>query len=167
MVKADFREYFRTEAKAVITQAKRNLANNPHDKRGYRRINATGRLRDSLKARVYRKTLAFYMQDYGETVDAGLTGQSGKIQSNWNKSLFPRGRITTAPPTTRMWQWMGQKGIQNKGGGMAYNIAQKIRREGLQPKLFFSDAWQNREKKFINGLNEFWDKTITESLKEE
>lgn len=158
----DLSEFFTSEGKAVILKARVNLSNN---KRGrFRRVNTSRmRLSNSLKAKKTKNSLSFHFEKYGLTVDAGARGTNGQIQSA-APSLFPQGAIRKAPPTSRILQWMKEKPVNPQEKKYAYNIAQKIKREGLEPKLFFTDAWNDREPQFKKHLQETVQKAIDESI---
>ena len=50
---------------------------------------------------------------------------------------------------------------------LAYNIAEKIKREGLQPKLFFTDAFNVRSSYLQEAVNQEVQRLIEEAMKEE
>ena len=115
--------------------------------------------------------LTFEMEDYGELRDSGQLGKNRKILKGWNKSIFKRGKGFTnlAPKVKAIDKWIKDKPIKardkngsfiprfftisrgpNKGKQgdrlktVSYLIGQKIQKEGIQPGLFFSSAWDKQ-----------------------
>ena len=132
--------------KKVTTKAKKYI----HD----RRINSGGDLRRSIDHKVDKNSavLSFWMEKYGVLRDAGQLGSKRKILKGWNKSIFvPRGKGFTskAPPTDVIKKWIRTKPVRwnISLNSMAFLIQRKIRTEGIQPGLFFSDAYNEEIKK--------------------
>jgi len=131
------------------------------------RINSSGRLRKSIKVLVKHKeqkgyTLTVEMEDYGDLRDAGQLGSKRKILKGWNKSIFiPRGKGFTnlAPPVNSIKRWIRTKPIRSTKSlnSLAYLISRKIKAEGIQPGLFFSNAFNEEypklEKEILKGLD--------------
>ena len=97
--------------------------------------------------------LQFYMLDYGQFVDKGVSGKK-KIQEykTWDKRKIasPFQYKTKGPPIDIISKWIRQKGIKPKGlgrgrsktsgqyiSGFAYLISRKIKREGIKSISFF------------------------------
>ena len=96
----------------------------------------------------------FYMDDYGEFLDKGVSGNKkkrsftnykGKTQSSPGKGFTTKG-----PPIDILSKWIKRKGIKPKGlgrgrskktgqfvSGFAYLISRKIKREGIKSISFF------------------------------
>ena len=118
-------------------------------------------------------SLTFKMEDYGELRDSGQLGSKKKILKGFNKSLFKRGKgFTNKPPkVSALNKWIKDKPIKarDKNGAfisrfftisrgkrkgeqgdrldtVSYLIGQKIKKEGIQPGLFFSAAWDKEFK---------------------
>jgi len=98
----------------------------------------------------------FYMQQYGELLDKGVSGNKTK-QSYTNydgkkKSSPGKGFTTKGPPIDILSKWIKRKGIKPKGlgrgrskntgqfvSGFAYLISKKIKREGIKSLSFFQE----------------------------
>ena len=154
-------------AKKVEVKAKKNV----HDYR----INSSGKLRKSIRVDVKDKkekgyTVSVTMEDYGDLRDAGQLGSKRRILKGWNKSIFtPRGKGFTnlAPPANSIKRWIRTKPVRSinlkKSGsikslsGMAAYVKWKIKNYGIQPGLFFSDAFNEEypklEKEILKGLD--------------
>jgi hypothetical protein len=153
-------------AKDVQVKAKKNV----HDYK----INSGGKLRKSIVVRVKEEKNKDYsvtveMEDYGDLRDAGQLGSKRKILKGWNKSIFlPRGKgfKALAPPPDAIKKWIRTKPIRSTTSlnSLAYLISRKIKTEGIQPGLFFSDAFNEYypklEKVILDGL----DKDIDNAL---
>lgn len=147
-------------AKKVQNKAKKNV----HDYK----INSSGKLRKSIRVDVKDKKEKGYevsvtMEDYGDLRDAGQLGSKRRILKGWNKSIFiPRGKGFTdlAPPPEAIKRWIRTKPIRGQGSlnSMAFLIARKIKTYGIQPGLFFSNAFNDEYKKLekviLDGLDE-------------
>ena len=136
-------------AERVVKISKLNLGKSV---RG-RKIDASGRLRNSISHKVDGASVSFSFEDYGIYVDAGVVGKKKKILKDWNKSLFKRGSGYSAkfPNITEIKKWIKNKPIKSRSengrfvkqntDSLAFLIGRKIYNEGKQPTLFFSDAW--------------------------
>ena len=147
-------------AKKVQNKAKKNV----HDYK----INSSGKLRKSIKVDVKDLkekgySVSVTMEDYGDLRDAGQLGSKRRILKGWNKSIFiPRGKGFTnlAPPPSAIKKWIRTKPVRGTGSlnTMAYLISRKIKTYGIQPGLFFSDAFNEYypklEKNILEGLSE-------------
>lgn len=132
--------------KRVTTKAKKYIND--------RKIGSGGDLRKSIDYKVDKNkaVLNFWMEKYGILRDAGQLGSKRKILKGWNKSIFtPRGKGFTskAPPTDVIKKWIRTKPVRWNIplNSMAFLIQRKIRTEGIQPGLFFSDAYNEEIKK--------------------
>ena len=96
----------------------------------------------------------FYMDDYGEFLDKGVSGnkkkQSYKDSKGKTQSSPGKGFTTKGPPIDILSKWIKRKGIKPKGlgrgrskdtgqfvSGFAYLISRKIKREGIKSLSFF------------------------------
>ena len=96
----------------------------------------------------------FYMDDYGEFLDKGVSGNKKKqsyIDSKGQTVSSPgKGFTTKGPPIDILSKWIKRKGIKPKGlgrgrskntgqyvSGFAYLISRKIKREGIKSLSFF------------------------------
>lgn len=96
----------------------------------------------------------FYMQQYGEFLDKGVSGnktkQSYTDYDGKKKSSPGKGFTTKGPPIDILSKWIKRKGIKPKGfkrgrskntgqfvSGFAFLISRKIKREGIKSLSFF------------------------------
>jgi hypothetical protein len=96
----------------------------------------------------------FYMLDYGEYLDKGVSGNKKKRSfidyTGATESSPGRGYTTKGPPIDILSKWIKRKGIKPKGlgrgrskktgqyiSGFAYLISKKIKREGIKSLSFF------------------------------
>tara|TARA_R110000824_G_scaffold102242_1_gene242561 strand:- start:3 stop:548 length:546 start_codon:yes stop_codon:yes gene_type:complete len=95
----------------------------------------------------------FYMLDYAEYLDKGVSGNKTKRSfTNYNNQtqLSPYSYTTKGPPIDILSKWIKRKGIEPKGlgrgrskntgqyvSGFAYLISRKIKREGIKSLSFF------------------------------
>ena len=96
----------------------------------------------------------FYMDDYGEFLDKGVSGNKKKQTYTDSKgqtvSSPGKGFTTKGPPIDILSKWIKKKGINPKGlgrgrskntgqyvSGFAYLISRKIKREGIKSLSFF------------------------------
>ena len=115
----------------------------------------------------------FYMDDYGEFLDKGVSGnkkkQSYKDSKGKIQSSPGRGFTTKGPPIDILSKWIKRKGIKGHGvkkgrskntgqfvSGFAYLISRKIKREGIKSLSFFQKPlglWYDRlEHDFLKVL---------------
>jgi hypothetical protein len=106
----------------------------------------------------------FYMDDYGEFLDKGVSGNKNKRSytsyKGKNESSPGKGFTTKGPPIDILSKWIKRKGIKPKGlgrgrskdtgqfvSGFAYLISKKIKREGIKSLSFFQKPlglWYDR-----------------------
>ena len=96
----------------------------------------------------------FYMLDYGEFLDKGVSGnmkkQSFENYKGTTQSSPGKGYTTKGPPIDILSKWIKKKGIKPKGlgrgrskntgqyiSGFAYLISRKIKRDGIKSIGFF------------------------------
>ena len=95
----------------------------------------------------------FYMEDYGEYLDKGVSGNKTKRSfTNYkNKTQSsPYSYTTKGPPIDILSKWIKRKGIKGHGvkkgrskntgqfvSGFAYLISRKIKRDGIKSISFF------------------------------
>jgi len=98
-------------------------------------------------------TTKFYMEDYGEYLDKGVSGNKKEhsyINTAGENVKSPYKYTTKGPPIDILSKWIKKKGIQPKGlgrgrdkktgqflSGFAYLISKKIKREGIKSLSFF------------------------------
>lgn len=151
--------------KTVTRKAKKNIVD--------KKINSGGELRRSITHRVEEKkgsiNVVFEMEDYGVLRDAGQLGSKRKILKGWNKSLFiPRGKGFTslAPPPDAIKRWIRTKPIRSdlSLNTLSYLISRKIKTEGIQPGLFFSDAFNEFYEQMEGDVLKALDRDIDELI---
>lgn len=134
----------------VTVKAKANLKN--------RGKNSSGRLNKSLATKVVETSagpdINFYMEDYGQGIDAGSSGKN-KSRSR-GKSLF-NVRRAGQPPVSDIRKWIAQKPVTQSGNkipirSLAYVIARKIGNDGYRGSHFFTDAFESEFKPFGDDL---------------
>mgnify|MGYP003650882043 FL=1 len=96
----------------------------------------------------------FYMAEYGQFLDKGVSGNKTKqsyINYDGKKVKSPgKGYTTKGPPIDILSKWIKRKGIKPKGfkrgrskdtgqfvSGFAFLISRKIKREGIKSLSFF------------------------------
>jgi hypothetical protein len=95
----------------------------------------------------------FYMLDYGEFLDKGVSGNKEKQSfENYKKKIesSPYSYKTKGPPIDILSKWIKKKGIKGHGvkrgrskktgqyiSGFAYLISRKIKRDGIKSLSFF------------------------------
>tara|TARA_R110000824_G_scaffold369007_1_gene558404 strand:- start:61 stop:606 length:546 start_codon:yes stop_codon:yes gene_type:complete len=95
----------------------------------------------------------FYMEDYGEYLDQGVSGNKKKRSYTTylgSSKASPYSYTTKGPPIDILSKWIKKKGIEPKGlgrgrskktgqyiSGFAYLISKKIKREGIKSLSFF------------------------------
>ena len=95
----------------------------------------------------------FYMLDYGEFLDKGVSGNKQKQSfTNYKNSTqsSPYSYTSKGPPIDIISKWIKKKGIEPKGlgrgrskntgqyiSGFAYLISKKIKRDGIKSISFF------------------------------
>ena len=115
----------------------------------------------------------FYMDDYGQFLDKGVSGNKVKqsyINYDGKKVSSPgKGYTTKGPPIDILSKWIKRKGIKPKGtgrgrskntgqyiSGLAYLISRKIKRDGIKSLSFFQKPFGLRfkqlEKDFLKIL---------------
>ena len=114
----------------------------------------------------------FYMENYGEYLDVGVSGNKNSQSFEDYKGITKRTShtyTTKGPPIDILSKWIKKKGIEPKGFGrgrskktgqyisaFAYLISRKIKREGIKSLSFFQipfgigyrDIQENIAKKF-------------------
>ena len=168
-------------SKQVTKLAKINVG---ASKKG-RKIDSSGDLRKSIKyeVKVSDDSLdsTFSMEDYGVLRDAGQLGHKKKILKGGNKSIFlPRGKGFTSkfPKVSAIEEWVKKKPIRVRDlktnqfvtatpqrlKSLSFLIGRKIFNEGIQPGLFFSDAWNKEYKDLPDKLIQAFSEDIEEII---
>ena len=111
----------------------------------------------------------FYMADYGEYLDKGVSGNKVKqsyVNYDGKKKSSPgKGFTTKGPPIDILSKWIKRKGIKPKGfkrgrskdtgqfvSGFAFLISRKIKREGIKSISFFQKPLGIEYKKLNKDL---------------
>jgi hypothetical protein len=97
--------------------------------------------------------LAFFMEDYGQFVDKGVSG----TQKKYNTPYSYRDK---QPPSRVFEKWIKQKGIRgrDKEGkfittkSLSFLISRSIFRNGMKPSLFFTKPFESAFKKLPDDL---------------
>jgi hypothetical protein len=143
--------------KEVIKNAKKNL-----DKNKIQDSN----LADSLRFEVKDDTLTFFMNEYGEYVDAGVKGVGGEKAdgSKWETKKVTNNKFKYTdkkPPFMAFNGWSVKKGIapRNKKGqftsrkSILFAIANSVYHTGLKTTDFFQDAFYDEVDNMTDRLS--------------
>ena len=143
------------DAKAELNKAKGNTA-----------------LGDSIRFEVTANeqgfSTKFYMENYGEYLDKGVSGNKKEhsyINTAGESVKSPYKYTTKGPPIDILSKWIKRKGIEPKGlgrgrdkktgqflSGFAYLISRKIKREGIKSLSFFQKPLGIEYKKLKKGF---------------
>jgi hypothetical protein len=146
--------YLKQFGKKVIKDAKDNMANSKDSMGKARGNTALGQsIRFEVVATATGFTTKFYMLDYGDFLDKGVSGNKKKHSfTNYKKETqsSPYSYTTKGPPIDILSKWIKKKGIKGHGiakgrskktgqyiSGFAYLISRKIKREGIKSLSFF------------------------------
>ena len=130
--------YLDSFGKKVVQDAKANLA----------RAKGSTALGNSIRFEVVTDaqgfSTRFYMDDYGEYLDKGVSGNKQKQSFEDYKGTTrssPYSYTSKGPPIDIISKWIKKKGIEPKGlgRGFAYLISRKIKREGIKSLSFFQE----------------------------
>lgn len=145
----------------VTKLAKINVGSSKNPNGG-KKIDSTGALRKSIDYEIKETDkgfeIIFKMEDYGVLRDSGQLGKKRQILKGGNKSIFiPRGKGFTNkfPKVNAIDRWIKDKPIKlrdlktgsfieatpSRKKSLSFLIGRKINEKGIQPGLFFSDAW--------------------------
>jgi len=154
--------YLNSFANQVVKEAKIKLASSKGD-------TALG---NSIRAIVVKTAQGFdtkfYMEDYGEYLDKGVSGNKNEqsyINTAGEKVKSPHKYTAKGPPIDILSKWIKRKGITPKGlgrgrdkktgqflSGFAYLISRKIKREGIKSLSFFQKPLGIEYKKLKKGF---------------
>ena len=157
-------KYVVKQSRTMLTKAKKNVNKDLYNSISYKVV-ADG---DSF-------TLQFYMLNYGQFVDKGVSGNK-KIQefTTWDKRKVasPFQYKSKGPPIDIISKWIKKRGIKPTGtgrgrskntgqfiSGLAYLISKSIKRDGIKSLSFF-------QKPLGLGLKDF-PKDLLGSVKED
>ena len=139
--------YLKSFGDNVVKEAKANLQS----------AKGSTALGKSIKFKVVKTATGFstkfYMDDYGEYLDKGVSGNKKKqsYKDSKGKTVSSPYKYTTkGPPIDILSKWIKRKGIKPKGlgtgrskktgqfvSGFAYLISRKIKRDGIKSLSFF------------------------------
>ena len=147
---------------AKINIGKTYTATNSRGKRYKKRIDFSGKLRNSIKGEVKQRNdedgrfqkafVVFKMLEYGLTVDKGRKR---------GKGISEQGQI-------KLQQWIRKKPLRirdlesgkflkitdSRVKGLAYLISKNTKEFGIKPTNFFTDAYESQLSKFYNQMQE-------------
>jgi len=174
--------YLNSVGKKVVNQSKELLRKDKGD------TSLGNSIRFKVTAEEGGFSTKFYMAEYGQFLDKGVSGNKVKqsyINYDGKKKSSPgKGFTTKGPPIDILSKWIKRKGIKPKGfkrgrskdtgqfvSGFAFLISRKIKREGIKSISFFQkplglelkqfgdQLLQNIEEDILNTLNK---ETITQ-----
>lgn len=149
---------------AKINIGKTYTAKNSRGKSYKKRIDNSGKLRNSITSELKTRTedgrfskgyVIFKMLEYGIYVDKGRkagTGVSEQGQQslmNWIRKKPLRMRDTREGKEGQF-----LKMTQSRVKGLAFVISRSIKENGLKPTNFFTDVYESQETKFIAEMQE-------------
>ena len=121
----------------------------------------------------------FYMEDYGQFLDKGVSGNKVKqsyINYDGKKKSSPgKGYTTAHPPTGILEKWIKRKGLKgrNKKSGrfitnksFAFAIAKSIQKKGIKSLSFFQKPFGLEFKKLEKDFLKILSKDIRSNLVE-
>ena len=147
--------------KRVIAEARRNLTR--------MNKNASKDLHSSLDSELSvgpnSFSLQFFMMEYGEYIDKGVSGKKKKYNT-------PYSYTNKMPPSRVFDKWVRQKGIQGRdkkgrfitNKSLTYLIARSVFNNGLKPSLFFTKPFEREFAKLDQELVEAFGLDIDEFL---
>ena len=151
----------KTFGKNVVRRAKSNAS----------KFSNTGDLKHSIdyELKVHKNSfsLSFYMVDYGIYKDEGVDGTKKKYNSRFSYRQ-------KQPPHKEIEKWIrakGMKGRDKKGRfirneSLAFLIARSIKRDGIKPTHFFSDAFERAFLKLPDDIVEAYGLDVDEFLEQ-
>jgi len=145
-----------------INLGKTYTAKNSRGKSYKKRIDNSGNLRNSIKAKVKQRNdktgrfekanIVWSMLDYGLTVDKGQpagknTSEEGqKAIEKWIRSKPLRIRDLETGKFLKM--------TESRVKGLAYVISRSHKRDGIKPTNFFTNAFESQQEKYYNDIQE-------------
>jgi|TARA_R100000479_G_scaffold167598_1_gene108108 hypothetical protein len=156
----------KTFAKNVVTLAKKNA----------KKHKASGQLIRSIgydyKTMPNSFSLEFFMNGYGQFVDAGVDGKETKYGKR-KYGLETYSFKSKMPPPKKLDKWVVRKGIaprdakgrfQNRQS-LTFAIARSIFKKGFKPSYFFSGAFEQAYKKMPQEFIDKYELDIDNFLK--
>lgn len=149
--------------RSVIKQAKSNLSR--LNKNASKDLHSS--LDSDLDVHKNSFSLQFFMMEYGEYLDKGVSGKRKKYNT-------PYSYTTKRPPSRVFEKWIRQKGIQgrNKKGQfmkvktLSFLIARSVFNNGIKPTMFFTKPFEREFAKLDADLLEAFGLDIDEFLEQ-
>lgn len=150
--------------KRVIAEARKNLTR--MNKNSSKDLHSS--LDSELEVSRQSFSLQFFMMEYGEYVDKGVSGKKKKYNT-------PYSYTTKMPPSRVFDKWMirkGLDGVRDKEGkfikrkSLSYLIARSVFNNGLKPSLFFTKPFEREFMKLDKDLLEAFGLDIDEFLEQ-
>jgi hypothetical protein len=149
---------------AKINIGKTYTAKNARGKSYKKRIDNSGNLRNSITSELKTRTedgrfskgfIIFKMLEYGIYVDKGRkagTGVSEQGQLSIEKWIRKKPLKMRDTREGKKGQFL--KMTESRVKGLAFVISRNIKKRGLKPTNFFTDAYESQEDKFIAEMQE-------------
>ncbi len=143
---------------AKINIGKTYTAKNARGKSYKKRIDSTGKLRNSITSELKTRTedgrfskgfIIFKMLEYGLNVDKGRRAGKGvppQVLIDWIKKKPLRIRDLETGSFVKQ--------TESRVKGLAYVINRKIKKYGIPATNFFTDAYESQEQKFMAEMQE-------------
>jgi len=161
--------FLKSFGRQVMKEAKLSLASSKDALGKSRGDTALGNsIRFEVTADEQGFTTKFYMEDYGEYLDKGVSGNKKEhsyINTAGENVKSPYKYTTKGPPIDILSKWIKKKGIKGHGvkkgrskntgqfiSGFAYLISRKIKREGIKSLSFFQKPLGIEYKKLKKGF---------------
>ena len=137
--------------KRVIAEARKNLTR--MNKNASKDLHSS--LDSELNVSKQSFSLQFFMMEYGEYLDKGVSGKKKKYNT-------PYSYTNKMPPSKVFEKWVKQKGIQGrdkkgrfiKRKSLTYLIARSVFNNGIKPSMFFTKPFEREFDKLDNDLIE-------------
>ena len=147
----------------VIKEARRNLTR--LNKNASKDLHSS--LDSELEVHKQSFSLQFFMMEYGEYLDKGVSGKRRKYNT-------PYSYTNKRPPSRVFEKWIRQKGIvgRNKKGQfmkvktLSYLIARSVYNNGIKPSMFFTKPFEKEFMKLDTELIEAFGLDIDEFLEQ-
>ena len=149
--------------KRVIAEARKNLTR--MNKNASKDLHSS--LDSELNVSKQSFSLQFFMMEYGEYLDKGVSGKKKKYNT-------PYSYTNKMPPSKVFEKWVKQKGIQGrdkkgrfiKRKSLTYLIARSVFNNGIKPSMFFTKPFEREFDKLDNDLIEAFGLDIDEFLEQ-
>lgn len=152
-----FRRRVIKEAKSNLTRLGKNASSDLY-----------GSLDSELDVHKQSFSLQFFMMDYGEYIDKGVSGKKRRYNT-------PYSYTNKQPPSRAFEKWIKQKGIQPrdretgrfmKTKTLSYLIARSVFNNGIKPSMFFTKPFEREFLKLDEELLDAFGLDIDEFLEQ-